>query len=115
MNKVLPLLIISIITTGFTVAADDKCPYKNLTVSSISEALKMKNNTNVVIEGNIDKKLSDDKYTFKDNTGSIIAEIDKEAWGVINSNTKEKIKLLGEIEQENNTTIIDVDKVKPIK
>ena len=75
----------------------------------------MKNNTNVVIEGNIDKKLSDDKYTFKDNTGSIIAEIDKEAWGVINSNTKEKIKLLGEIEQENNTTIIDVDKVKQIK
>ena len=82
--------------------------------SSIAEALKLPDDSYVTIEGSIVKKLSSDKYLFKDLSGSITVEIDNEKWGNIDVSEKDTLELTGEIERKFNSIHLDVDTVKKI-
>lgn len=86
----------------------------NMKKSSINEALKMKDDSFVVIQGNIVKRITNDKYMFKDSTGTITVEIDDEKWTGISANTKDKLELAGEIERKFNTVELDVDTIRKI-
>lgn len=86
----------------------------NGTKTSITEALKMSDNSYVTVQGNIVKRLSEDKYQFKDSTGTMTVEIDKDKWGGISVNTQDKLELTGEIEKKFNSAILDVDTVTKI-
>ena len=82
--------------------------------TSVAEAIKRPDNSYVTIEGNIVKKLSSDKYLFKDVSGSITVEIDKEKWGNIDVSEKDTLELSGEIERKFNSIHLDVDTVKKL-
>lgn len=82
--------------------------------TSIVEALKRPDDSYVTIEGNIVKKLSSDKYLFKDATGSITVEIDNEKWGNIDVSEKDVLELSGEIERKINSIHLDVDTIKKL-
>ena len=82
--------------------------------SNISEVLKMNNNAYVFIQGNIVKRLSDDKYTFKDSTGTMTVEIDDDKWGDVSADTQDRLELVGEVEKKYNTTELDVDSVRKL-
>ena len=82
--------------------------------TTIKEALEKNNNSYVTVQGNIIKRLSDDKYTFKDSTGTMTVEIDKDKWQGISASPKDKLELTGEIEREFNGIMLDVDSVRHI-
>ena len=82
--------------------------------STVAEVLKMNNNSYVSIQGNIVKRLSDDKYSFKDNSGTITVEIDEDKWGGVTAGTQDKLELIGEVEKKYNTTELDVDSVRKL-
>ena len=86
-----------------------------VTKTSVVNALKMNHNSYVTIEGNIIKKIGDDKYMFKDNTGSITVEIDNDKWNDITVNSKDKLELSGEIEKKMYSVVLDVDTVKKVE
>ena len=81
---------------------------------SIQEALKQPDDSYVTIQGNIVKKLSSDKYLFKDASGTITVEIDHEKWGNIEASEKDTLELTGEIERKFNSIHLDVDTVKKL-
>ena len=74
----------------------------------------MNNNAYVAVQGNIVKRLSDDKYTFKDSTGTMTVEIDDDKWGGVSAGTQDKLELVGEVEKKYNTTELDVDTVRKL-
>lgn len=82
--------------------------------ANIAEVLKMNNNAYVAVQGNIVKRLSDDKYTFKDSTGTMTVEIDDDKWGGVSAGTQDKLELVGEVEKKYNTTELDVDTVRKL-
>ncbi|MBR1424748.1 NirD/YgiW/YdeI family stress tolerance protein [bacterium] len=82
---------------------------------TITEALKMNDDSYVTIQGNIIKRVSDDKYIFKDSTGTMTVEIDTEKWAGQSVNMTDRLELTGEIEKKFNSTVLDVDTVKIIK
>lgn len=82
---------------------------------TIVEALKMRDDSYVTIQGSIVKRISDDKYLFKDLTGTITVEIDADKWAGQSVNAADKLELTGEIEKKLNSTVLDVDTVKIIK
>ena len=82
--------------------------------TSVAEALKRSDDSYVTVEGNIVKKLSADKYLFKDATGSITVEIDNEKWGNIEVSEKDILELSGEVERKFNSIHLDVDTVKKL-
>ena len=84
-------------------------------VLTVSEALKLNDNSYVTIRGTVVDRLSDDEYTFKDSTGTITVEIDNDKWLGHNYKVNEKLELTGEIEKDTNKTRLDVHKIKRIK
>lgn len=78
---------------------------------SIKDALKQPDNSYVTVQGSIVKKLSSDKYLFKDTTGTMTVEIDNEKWGNVEASQKDTLELTGEIERKFNAIHLDVDTV----
>ena len=79
--------------------------------SSVSEALKLNDDTPVVLIGQIEKSLGGEKYLFKDATGSVTVEIDNEDWRGVNVTPKDTIVIQGEVDKDFFKTEIDVDSV----
>ena len=115
MKRLLSTLMIMGVATSIAFAAnggfkDSVSPKK----ATVSEILKMNNNSYVAVQGNIVKRISDDKYSFKDSTGTIVVEIDDDKWGGVNAGTQDKLELIGEIEKKYNSTELDVDSVRKL-
>ena len=117
MKKLASLFILFLMSTNLANATTNSSwgfSDPNIKKTSISEALKMKDNSFVVIQGNIIKRITNDKYMFKDSTGMITVEIDDEKWTGISADTKDKLELAGEIERKFNTVELDVDTIRKI-
>ena len=116
MKKLAAILLLLISGMGFSFANSmhggfyDKVE-RNI---NISEALKMKDNSYITIQGNIVKRLSNDTYLFKDSTGKITVEIDSHKWMGQTADRNDILELSGEIERDNTSVKLDVDKVKKL-
>lgn len=80
-------------------------------VSTVAEAAKLGDDTPVVLVGNIEKSLGDEKYLFKDASGSITVEIDNDDWRGVNVTPENVIEIRGEVDKELFDIKIDVDTV----
>ncbi|TCM67325.1 uncharacterized protein (TIGR00156 family) [Acinetobacter calcoaceticus] len=83
--------------------------------TTVKQALTMKDNQKVQLRGNVVKAIGDEKYQFKDSTGSITVDIDDDLWGgrPIAANTT--VTLVGEVDIDYKPTKrveIDVDSVQ---
>lgn len=111
------LLAVLILSASYGVKAQNTGGFYNptatkSTISTISEVLKMKDDTKVQLKGNIEKALGDEKYLFKDTTGTIIVEIDDEDWNGITVTPETTILVSGEIDKDlMKATEIDVDTI----
>ena len=82
---------------------------------TVKQALVAKDDTKVQLKGYIVKAVGDEKYQFRDSTGSITVDIDDELWRgkPIAANTP--VTLIGEVDVDYKPTKrveIDVDAVK---
>ncbi len=82
-----------------------------LEVSTVAEAVKLGDDTSVVVVGHIEKSLSDEKYLFKDASGAITVEIDDDDWNGLNVTPQDLIEIRGEVDKDLFDTKIDADSV----
>ncbi len=80
-------------------------------VSTVQNVQNMPENSMVVMQGNISKRLKKDKYLFNDNTGEIMVEIDGYAWGGNDVAPTDIVTIVGEVDNDDNVTIVEVDEV----
>jgi len=79
---------------------------------TIVEALKLPDDAPVKLSGKIQKSLGDEKYLFKDATGTIIIEIDDEEWNGVNATPETEIVIVGELDKGMlEETEVDVETV----
>ncbi len=113
MKKILVLSMLFAISAGTAMAnMNEGFKDNSTTKATVAEALKMNDDSYVTVKGNITKKLSEDRYMFKDSTGTMTVEIDNDRWSGISAYTKDILELSGEIEKKNNYTRLDVDSVR---
>ena len=83
-------------------------------ITTVKQAQAAADDTKVVLEGTITKRISSEHYEFKDATGSIQVEIDNDDWPAgtsVSENTK--VRLTGEVDHHKvKPTDIDVDRVE---
>lgn len=84
------------------------------TIVSVSQVKEMRDDVNVVVQGNIVQRMGDDKYLFEDKTGSITVEIDKEDWRGQTVSPADTVKLYGEVDRGLMKTEIDVDYIEKL-
>lgn len=78
--------------------------------TTVAEALKLKDEAYVTLTGKIVNSLGDEKYTFKDETGEVIIEIDDDDWHGVKVTPENTITINGEVDKEMfKPTKIDVD------
>lgn len=83
-----------------------------LPVSTVAEALKMRDDTAVVLQGKIEKSLGKEDYLFSDDTGSVTIEIDHEDWRGQTVTPSDTVIIKGEVEKDFLHTEIDVDSIE---
>lgn len=84
----------------------------NMKVVTVAEAKKMKDDADVILVGRITKQLGHEKYTFKDDSGSITVEIDDDDWRGVKVDTNDRVRIYGEVEREKLKTEIEVKKIE---
>ena len=67
---------------------------------TVKQALSMSDDSMVVLVGKIVNSLGDEKYTFRDNTGEVIIEIDDEDWHGVKVTPEDTIEIVGEVDKE---------------
>ncbi|MDO4223782.1 MAG: NirD/YgiW/YdeI family stress tolerance protein [Acinetobacter sp.] len=92
---------------------DHKTKAVNINTQTISQ---LADGTPIKIKGYITQSLGDEKYTFKDRAGTIVAKIDDDVLKKRKLASNKVVTLIGEvdIEQENGLlrAVIDVDAIR---
>lgn len=121
MNKLLSasVLALSVILSGSALAKNHNprggFQGPGITVSTVAEALQMKDDAPVVLKGSIEKSLGHEKYLFKDASGSVTVEIDDDDWRGLTVTPADKVEIRGEVDKDFFKTEIDVDSVTLLK
>lgn len=82
---------------------------------TIKQALNLADDSKVQIKGYVVKALGDEKYQFRDATGSINVEIDDKLWKGKAVSAKTPVTIIGEVDVDHKPTKrveIDVDQVR---
>lgn len=123
MNKVLSVSVMALMLGFSTLANAQGFVAQNnnaaggfkgpgLSVITVEQALKLGDDTAVVLEGQIEKSLGKENYVFKDATGSVTIEIDDDDWKGQTVTPQDTIIIKGEVEKDMFKTEIDVDVVE---
>ena len=86
--------------------------HQNVTVK---QALSLKDDSKVQLKGYVVKSIGDEKYQFRDNTGTINVKIDDKLWHGKKVSAKTPVTIVGEIDIDHKPAkhvSIDVDAVK---
>ena len=67
-------------------------------VTTVKQALGMKDDSNVQLKGYVVTAVGDEKYQFRDSTGSITVEIDDELWQGKPILAKTPVTIIGEVD-----------------
>ena len=78
---------------------------------TVKEALELRDDSPVVLEGKIKQGLGGEKYLFSDGSADIVIEIDDEDWRGLSVNENDTVEIRGEIDKELLKTKVDVDSI----
>ncbi len=87
-------------------------PHKTFTVA---QSKSLQDDTKVVLQGKITKKISHEHYEFMDSTGTVVVEIDDNKWMGQSVSPNDTVRLEGEVDKDHNKIDIDVKKVTLVK
>ena len=108
MNKIIYTSVLAL-TVAFSSSAFAAFQGPESAPVTVAEALQMKDDAQVVINGQIEKSLGDEKYLFKDASGSVTVEIDDEDWRGLDITPQDVVTIKGEVDKDMFSTEIDVD------
>lgn len=98
-NSVLAAALMGSIATVTLANSDTVVNQATFTqVTTVKQALAMKDNSRVQLKGYVVKAVGDEKYQFRDATGTISAEIDDELWQGKPVSAKTPVVIIGEID-----------------
>lgn len=104
-----PLVSTAALATGYT------GPGATTQVTTVAAALEAADDTPVVLQGQIVKRLQDELYEFKDASGTINVEIDDEHWPAQAISETATVKLSGEVDHDLTSREIDVEHLELVK
>ncbi|CAH0991596.1 Protein YgiW [Sinobacterium norvegicum] len=83
---------------------------------SVKQIEQLSDDTDVVLEGRLVKKLKNENYLFEDQSGSITVEIDDEDFKGMKVTPDNVVRIEGEVETSlTKPTTVEVDRITVIK
>lgn len=81
-------------------------------VKTVQEVMQLKDDTPVTLKGRIIERLGDERYTFKDATGTIVVDIDDEDWKGLEVTPEMDIIIEGEVDKKWARIEVDADSIR---
>ncbi|GHT65484.1 hypothetical protein FACS1894110_07480 [Spirochaetia bacterium] len=83
---------------------------------TVIQAKGLPDNSLVILTGTIVQSIGREKYTFRDSTGDITVEVDRDLWTLlgISIGINDRVEIRGEIDIENRVAEIDVKYIKKL-
>lgn len=94
---------------------DDTSADEASNLTTVLNAKRTGDGTYVKLKGKIISKIGNEKYMFKDSTGTIQIEIDNDDWNGVKASPKDLVIIEGEIDKDWNEISIDVDTIELVK
>lgn len=69
-------------------------------VNTVQGALNAYDDTIVTLTGKITRQVAHEKYEFRDNTGTIIIEIDDDEWYGVQAGPNDTVQIRGEVDSD---------------
>lgn len=85
------------------------------TIVTVDQVGSLRDDTYVVVQGNIVRRVSGDKYLFQDSTGTMTVEIDDEGFNGLTVTPNDTIKMYGEVDRGLTKTEIDIDYIEKVQ
>lgn len=86
----------------------------NGTVATVKQAQDMKDDAWVTMRGNIEKRVGDEDYQFRDATGTMTVEIDDKRWDGLTIGPQDRVELQGKLDKDFNSLELDVKQVRKV-
>jgi uncharacterized protein (TIGR00156 family) len=83
----------------------------NVSNTTVEKAKGLRDDSWVVLEGSIVRKVGKELYEFRDASGSVNVDIDDDVWGGLTVTPKDKIRIEGEVDKDWNSVEIDVKRI----
>lgn len=110
------VLMAGLMATASITMANDSINTQALHQSvTVKQALSLKDDSKVQLKGYVVKSIGDEKYQFRDNTGTITVDIDDDLWNGKAISAKTPVTLIGEVDIDHKPAKrieIDVDQVR---
>jgi uncharacterized protein (TIGR00156 family) len=84
----------------------------SLAVRTVSEVKNLPDDTNVMLEGKIERELGPERYLFNDGTDTVTVEIDREKWRGLTVGPEDVVVLYGEVDRSLRGVEIEVDRIE---
>ena len=111
--KYLALLAAPLFSTA-VMASSYTGPGAATQINTVAAALEASDDAQVVLQGQLVRRVKGDIYEFKDATGTMKVEIDDEDWPPQAVDDKAKIKLTGEVDRDLMGREVDVEFVERV-
>jgi uncharacterized protein (TIGR00156 family) len=82
--------------------------------ATVAEALNMRDDTPVTLQGKIVRSLGGEKYLFQDSTGTITIDIDDKIWRNISVDQNDVVEISGEIDRDRRGLEVDVETLRKL-
>lgn len=92
------LSLLTIVFLVFTVSAEAQYSGDSQ-VHTIAEIMEMPDDTHVIAEGYITRRVGDEEYMFEDDSGEIQIEIDDDLWRGREVDGETRVRIFGELEK----------------
>ncbi len=82
-------------------------------VMMVQDITMLNDDSRVVVQGYLVQNMGNDIYVFQDAMGDkIMIDVDDDAWGEIMVGPNDMITIMGEVDKNGDTVMIDVDRIK---
>lgn len=83
----------------------------NASLTTAAKAKDLKDDSWVKLRGNITERLSDDRYVFRDASGTVNVEIDNKRWNGQTISPQDKVEIQGKVDKDWNEFEIEVKQI----
>lgn len=112
MKKALPTLALCAVGLAANAQTGGFKGPDNRTLVTAIEIAKLPDDAEVRLVGYIVKNVGDEKFEFRDETATIIVEIDDDDWRGLEVAPENRVEITGEVDQEWQKAELDVDTIK---
>ncbi len=86
----------------------------NASLTTAAKAKDLKDDSWVKLRGNITERLSDDRYVFRDASGTVNVEIDDKRWNGQTISPQDKVEIQGKVDKDWNEFEIEVKQINKV-